>query len=272
MCSYICVKHRIHQSQRIVRIFRPSNGNNKTVTATTSQRTTTIANSTMDSFEDGNDHPKKSQAKKKIYFAPPVVGFFRDPHQQHKEKPLLRDSISKKNVTFQVDPTPASSSDEDDEEYGSISSIARARRSGSYGSITSSLSMNSTNGRKRTGKELWAIVRRHVLHSEFHIRDTVRQASLFQSEGPGSRRNNDVHFRDIDLPYDFTLLDCFLALLAYLAISVIAYSFVFEKWSVIDSMYFAVVTFTTIGTWGLGGWMRCEHIALEPHHLINVFL
>lgn len=33
----------------------------------------------------------------------------------------------------------------------------------------------------------------------------------------------------------------------YIALSVGAYSFLFEKWSIIDSIYFAVTTFTTIG-------------------------
>jgi hypothetical protein len=232
-----------------------------------------------DSFEDSHDHVVK---KKKIFFAPPVVGFFREnlpydrrqqqqhpvpqqhqPQQQQQQQhrystpvsapaPALRDSVraSRKNVTFQVDcvdsPSDSDGSDDEDEEYGSISLLAEARRSGSsYGSISSL----STAGGKRTGKELWAIVRRHVFHSEFHIRDTVRQAAIFQSVGPGAKKQDNVRFRDIDLPYDFTLWDCFFALLAYLAISVIAYSFVFEKWSVIDSMYFAVVTFTTIGTY-----------------------
>jgi hypothetical protein len=162
----------------------------------------------------------------------------------------LRESLtaSRKNVTFQINHDPgrdddSSSDEEDDEEMGSISSFVRARRSSSYGSMGS---FNSSSS-KRSGKELWAIVRRHVLNNDFHIRDTVRQAALFQSIGPGARQRDDVHFRNIDLPYDFSLFDCFLALLAYLAISVIAFSFVFEQWSMVDSMYFAVVTFTTIG-------------------------
>jgi hypothetical protein len=32
-----------------------------------------------------------------------------------------------------------------------------------------------------------------------------------------------------------------------LLIGVIAFSFVFEPWTVIDSLYFSVVTFTTVG-------------------------
>lgn len=40
---------------------------------------------------------------------------------------------------------------------------------------------------------------------------------------------------------------CFLAIAVYLFIGVIAFSFVFERWTIIDSVYFSVVTFTTVG-------------------------
>lgn len=46
---------------------------------------------------------------------------------------------------------------------------------------------------------------------------------------------------------EFTLQQCVAAILAYVLIAVIAFSVVFDHWSVIDSAYFAVVTFTTIG-------------------------
>lgn len=38
------------------------------------------------------------------------------------------------------------------------------------------------------------------------------------------------------------ILHCFLFLLIYLTIAVVAYSFVLEKWTIIDSLYFAVST------------------------------
>lgn len=43
------------------------------------------------------------------------------------------------------------------------------------------------------------------------------------------------------------LKSCLFYIFIYFAISVIAYSYVFEHWSVIDSIYFAVATFTTVG-------------------------
>lgn len=43
------------------------------------------------------------------------------------------------------------------------------------------------------------------------------------------------------------LIICGLHVFAYLAIAVGAYGFFFEQWGVVDSIYFAVVIFTTIG-------------------------
>jgi hypothetical protein len=40
---------------------------------------------------------------------------------------------------------------------------------------------------------------------------------------------------------------CLLHVTVYLVIAVVAYSFVFEGWPVTDSIYFAVVIFTTVG-------------------------
>lgn len=194
-----------------------------------------------ESSELSHNHHKDPKKKKKPFYGVPVVGFFREqqPHQRKDEGgPDESVTASKKGVTFQLDNVSSSSSD--DEDYDDYDEeFALLKRYGSFSSSTG----------RRTGKELWAIVRRHVFHKDFHIRDTVRQGqrALFQSVGPGSTKSPEVRFRDIDLPYDFTLVDCLLALLAYLAVSVIAFSFIFEKWSIIDSMYFAVVTFTTIG-------------------------
>lgn len=83
--------------------------------------------------------------------------------------------------------------------------------------------------RKRTGQELWSILRYHVRHESFHIRNAFRDTYRC--------RVDDIQFsKDVDLPYDFTVIDCFLALCVYLGISIAAYSFVFERWTIIDSM------------------------------------
>lgn len=123
-----------------------------------------------------------------------------------------------------------------------------------YGSFADNDEDDNNNGHgyqkkkeKRSGKELWAILRRRVYRQDFLFVIPCVNRPSFNPSDLVIVAPKICSFRDIDLPYDFTLLDCFLVLLAYLAISVIAYSFVFEQWSVIDSMYFAVVTLTTIG-------------------------
>jgi hypothetical protein len=40
---------------------------------------------------------------------------------------------------------------------------------------------------------------------------------------------------------------CTFYLTSYIGVAVVAYSYVFEKWTIIDSVYFAVSTFTTVG-------------------------
>lgn len=45
----------------------------------------------------------------------------------------------------------------------------------------------------------------------------------------------------------FTLSECLMAIAAYLGTGVLAYSVFLEKWSVVDALYFSVVSFTTVG-------------------------
>ena len=86
----------------------------------------------------------------------------------------------------------------------------------------------SSKRQSRSGKELWSILQHHVVHESFHIqsqfKDTVR-----------CKLDNIQFTDDVDLPYDFSVFQCFLALAVYLIISIIAFSFVFEKWTMIDS-------------------------------------
>jgi potassium channel subfamily K len=50
----------------------------------------------------------------------------------------------------------------------------------------------------------------------------------------------------------FTIRECVVSIGAYLLMGVLAYSVVFEKWSIIDALYFSVTTFTTVGYGDLG--------------------
>jgi len=45
----------------------------------------------------------------------------------------------------------------------------------------------------------------------------------------------------------FSMKECLLVIVGYLLLGIIAYSYVFEEWPIIDSIYFSVVTFTTVG-------------------------
>lgn len=47
--------------------------------------------------------------------------------------------------------------------------------------------------------------------------------------------------------YELTLRECFFLILILLGCGVIAFSFVFEQWSVLDSLYFTTVILTTVG-------------------------
>ena len=89
---------------------------------------------------------------------------------------------------------------------------------------------SSSKRQPRSGKELWSILRYHVVHESFHIQ--------FQFKDTIRRKRDTIQFTDnVDLPYDFSVFQCFLALAFYLIISIIAYSFVFENWTMIDSKY-----------------------------------
>lgn len=46
---------------------------------------------------------------------------------------------------------------------------------------------------------------------------------------------------------DIGLWEASIGLVVYLILGVVAYSFILEKWSMVDSFYFSIVTFTTVG-------------------------
>ncbi|KAL7510447.1 hypothetical protein ACHAXN_007565 [Cyclotella atomus] len=50
-----------------------------------------------------------------------------------------------------------------------------------------------------------------------------------------------------DAAYELTLRECLLLTLVLLGCGAIAYSYVFERWSILDSLYFTTVALTTVG-------------------------
>lgn len=67
-----------------------------------------------------------------------------------------------------------------------------------------------------------------------------------ESASDSSRANLTEEF-DSFLETDETLKLCLLYVAIYFAIAIVAYCYVFERWSIIDGLYFAVNTFTTCG-------------------------
>jgi len=50
-----------------------------------------------------------------------------------------------------------------------------------------------------------------------------------------------------NISYELTLQECLKLFIALLAIGVLAFSFIFEHWTIIDSLYFTTVCLTTVG-------------------------
>jgi potassium channel subfamily K, other eukaryote len=192
-------------------------------------------------------HPEN---KEPFFFGIPIVGFFRPPSVRanaEERTPLMhhrRSKVVQSHRTWQESPPRRNPLQQPyQSERPSIASYNSSRRP-EWPRVT------SPKRRRRSARELWSIVRYHVRHETLHINsdcwkrdgDDHRPSLFTQTEN--IRQEN---FKEMVLPYDFTVRDCFLALAVYLLISIVAYSFVFERWSIIDSMYFACVSFTTIG-------------------------
>ena len=60
--------------------------------------------------------------------------------------------------------------------------------------------------------------------------------------------SNSTECSTIDFDMSLGWKEAVLGIVLYLILGVIAYSFVFEKWDIEDSLYFSIITFTTIGT------------------------
>ena len=102
-----------------------------------------------------------------------------------------------------------------------------------YGSTTESPPVSPPNVPPETSSSSgasrgWGKLREAVHSKEVLIRHNVR------GHDEEKKRWSDLDSSD----YELTLLDCAILHAALLTIGVIAYSFVFEKWTVIDAIYF----------------------------------
>lgn len=110
---------------------------------------------------------------------------------------------------------------------------------------TDPLIPKESSPQKRSGKALWEILRNRRDEIIFmqHDQHEDDQESVASRK---SRYQQEI-VNEIRNALEFSLPQCLVAILVYLFIAVLAYSFVFEQWSIVDACYFAVVSFTTIG-------------------------
>ena len=85
------------------------------------------------------------------------------------------------------------------------------------------------------------------------VKDAVKTNELFIRYTSGlDTSNNDEHktqrWSDLtNASYELTLRECLFLFIALLSMGVLAYSFIFEHWGIIDSLYFTVVMLSTTG-------------------------
>lgn len=94
----------------------------------------------------------------------------------------------------------------------------------------------------RSSHKRWSRVKEAVKTNELFIRYT--------SGLDASNQNAHKTQRWSDLAsasYELTLRECLFLFIALLAMGVLAYSFIFEHWGIIDSLYFTVVMLSTTG-------------------------
>ncbi len=94
-------------------------------------------------------------------------------------------------------------------------------------------------------KRLWQRLREYVRSGAFLV-DKPELSSSSDPENRTQRREKAQkalrHVMELPLLYQCALMFCL-----HIFISVIAFSFVLSNWSIVDSIYFSVVTFTTVG-------------------------
>lgn len=68
-----------------------------------------------------------------------------------------------------------------------------------------------------------------------------------RDDAPPSSSSSYSHSFDTPTHRRNALLKCLLVVAGYMAVGALAFSRVFERWPIVDSLYFSVVTFTTVG-------------------------
>lgn len=137
---------------------------------------------------------------------------------RHEKDPLIKESSTKSDIS--------------EIEYGSSASGEEERRH----------------------RRKWSRVRELVKTNELFVHympENDDDRSLTESLSPrhkGASHAIRGKWSDInDAAYELTLRECLLLTMLLLGCGVVAYSYVFERWSILDSLYFTTVCLTTVG-------------------------
>lgn len=158
--------------------------------------------------------------------------------------PLRR--IFSRSKKHELEPVDESSPLMDNGQYTSISG---SDRSSSY-DPEQGLQQES---KKETAKQNWQVLRRHVLEGDFLLRTSMQQKEDVTVDPDNVQARAQEHkiqkkIDEIRSGTEFSLWHGLVMIFIYLAISVAFYNTVFEPdWTMLDSMYFAMVTVTTVG-------------------------
>ena len=96
-------------------------------------------------------------------------------------------------------------------------------------------------------KMYWNKVKMHLHSGDFLLRGAMGN-SRFQQSSDDRKSLVQERISEIRAGMEFSLSHGLAAILIYLALAIVCYNFIFEpEWSIIDSCYFAVTTFTTVG-------------------------
>ena len=98
-----------------------------------------------------------------------------------------------------------------------------------------------TTAPQSSGAALWAKLRERTDDVVFRTNEKDESVEMRKTRHQKELKDE---FRSA---LEFSVTHCLLAIVLYLGIAVLAFSFIFEHWTIIDSCYFAVVSFTTIG-------------------------
>jgi hypothetical protein len=95
---------------------------------------------------------------------------------------------------------------------------------------------------------MWDVLRKSVVRGDFLVDKEQKEEASKRATTPLQRQERiEKAQKEIRKYLSYSGFQCVLAISAYIAFSVLMYSFVLEDWPIIDSCYFAVTTFTTIG-------------------------